>query len=66
MTKQELSDLLNITRPTLNKWEKDKPELVRLINQGLLMDGQIEEQRKNLHKLEELKNNASNGKFNLK
>jgi transcriptional regulator with XRE-family HTH domain len=66
LTKQELSDLLGITRPTLNNWEKKKPELVRLINQGLMMDKQIEDMETSLNKLKELKAKSSNGKFNLK
>ena len=66
MTKIELAKLVNVSRITLNNWEKDKPELVRLINQGLLMDDMIEENRKNLEKLEELQAKSSNGKFNLK
>lgn len=46
MTRQELAKLLNISRGTLNNWEKEKPELVRLINQGLALDEQIEETKK--------------------
>lgn len=66
MTKEELAKILNVSRPTLNNWEKEKPELVRLVNQGLLMDELLEESKKNLSKLEELKSKSSNGKFNLK
>ncbi len=66
MTKIELAKLLNVSRITLNNWEKEKPELVRLINQGLLMEENIEESKKNLSKLEELKSRASSGKFFLK
>ena len=66
MTKQELSDILDITRPTLNKWEKEKPELVRLINQGMLFDKLIEDTEKQLEKLKLLKENANIGKFKLK
>ena len=66
MTKQELSDLLGITRPTLNKWEKEKPELVRLINQGFALDESIEATKKHLEELEAIKAKANNGKFKLK
>ena len=66
MTKQELADLLGITRPTLNKWEKEKPDLVRLINQGLALDESIEATREHLKKLEEIRERASQGKFKLK
>ena len=43
MTRQELAEKLNITRNTLTNWEKEKPELIRLINQGLALDEQISE-----------------------
>lgn len=66
MTKEELAKLLGTTRQNLNKWEKERPDLVRLINQGLALDQSIEETRKHLERLEAIKANASNGKFNLK
>ncbi len=66
MTKQELADLIGVSRPTLNTWEKDKPELVRLINLGLQTDVQIKETRRLLEKLEEIEHKASSGKFELK
>ena len=46
MNRQELAKLLNVSRNTLTNWEKEKPELVRLINQGLALDEQIEETKK--------------------
>lgn len=66
MNRAELADILGISRNTLNNWEKEKPELVRLINQGLILDEQIEETKKHLEKLEELKAKAGSGKFILK
>ena len=66
MTKEELAKLLGTSRQNLNKWEKERPDLVRLINQGLALDQSIEETRKHLERLEQIKANASNGKFNLK
>ena len=51
MTRQELAKKLNITRNTLTNWEKEKPELIRLINQGLALDEQISETQKFLEKL---------------
>lgn len=38
MNKEFLSKRLNITRQTLNNWEKTKPELLRLINLGIKSD----------------------------
>lgn len=66
MTRQELADKLNITRNTLTNWEKEKPELIRLINQGLALDEQISETKKFLEKLEKIKAKANNGKINIK
>ncbi|MCZ6161049.1 hypothetical protein [Campylobacter ureolyticus] len=58
MNRQELAKLLNVSRNTLTNWEKEKPELVRLINQGLALDEQIEETKKYLEKLENIKRRA--------
>ena len=66
MTRKELSKTLGISLRTLDNWEKEKPDLVRLINQGMALDQSIEETRKHLERLEQIKNDASNGKFNLK
>lgn len=66
MTRQELAEMLNISRNTLNNWEKDKPELVRLINQGLALDEQIEETKKYLEKLEVIRMKAKSKKINTK
>jgi transcriptional regulator with XRE-family HTH domain len=66
LNREELASLLNVSKNTLRNWEKEKPELVRLINQGFALDQSIEETRKHLERLEQIKANASNGKFNLK
>ncbi|MBE0515153.1 helix-turn-helix domain-containing protein [Sulfurimonas sp.] len=66
MTREELANLLGTTRQTLTNWEKEKPDLIRLINQGLALDESIEETKRHLEKLEELKNAASSGKLKLK
>lgn len=65
MNRQELAELLNISRGTLNNWEKEKPELIRLINQGLALDEQIKETRRYLEKLEEIKTKAKSKKIML-
>lgn len=66
MKRQELAELLGVTRNTLTNWEKEKPELVRLINQGLALDEQIEEVEKHLKRLQDIKEKANSGKFKLK
>lgn len=66
MTKEELAIILGTTRQNLSKWEKERPDLVRLINQGLALDESIEATKKHLEELENIKAKASNGKFKLK
>lgn len=66
MKREELAELLNISRNTLANWEKDKPDLVRLINQGLAFDEIIKTQKKSLAELEAIQADASDGKFKLK
>ncbi|MGE0738280.1 helix-turn-helix domain-containing protein [Sulfurimonas sp.] len=66
MTKEELAKILGTTRQNLSKWEKERPDLVRLINQGLALDESIEETKRHLERLEQIKKDASNGKFKLK
>jgi hypothetical protein len=66
MTRKELSDTLGISLRTLDNWEKEKPELVRLINQGFALDESIEATEKHLENLKAIKANANSGKFKLK
>lgn len=66
MTRKELADILGISLRSLDNWEKEKPDLVRLINQGLALEDSIDETKRHLQKLEEIKKEASNGKFKLK
>ena len=66
VNRQELAELLNVSRNTLNNWEKEKPELVRLINQGLALDEQVEETKKYLEKLEQIRIRANSRKINSK
>ncbi len=66
MTRTELAKLLDVDIKTLSNWEKNKPELVRLLNQGLTIDLQIIEAENNLNRLKELKEKSKSGKFQLK
>lgn len=66
MTRKELAEKLGVDPTTLRNWEMNKPELVRLINQGLALDEYVEEIEKNLQKLKEIKESADCGKFKLK
>jgi len=40
MNKTELAKRIHVTRQTLSNWEKSKPELIRLIQKGLVADDQ--------------------------
>ena len=62
MNREELAEILNVSRNTLTNWEKDKPDLVRLINQGMALDESIDATRKHLANKEKV----SSGKFKLK
>jgi DNA-binding XRE family transcriptional regulator len=66
LTREELAEMFGVSRQTLNNWEKEKPELVRLINLGLTVDDQIEEAERHLEKLKAIRTAASSGKFKLK
>jgi hypothetical protein len=65
MTRAELAELIGKDVKTLRNWEKTNPELIKLINQGLALDEQIDELEKYLKKLKEIKDKASKGKLNL-
>ena len=65
MTRAELAELLGKDVKTLRNWEKNNPEIIRLINQGLALDEQIEEIERHLKKLKEIKEKASEGKLKL-
>lgn len=66
MNKSELATMLGISLKTLYNWEKEKPELVRLINQGFALDESIEATERHLENLKAIKDKANSGKFKLK
>lgn len=66
MTRAELAKIIGKDVKTLNNWEKNNPELVKIINQGLALDEHIEEVKRNLQRLEEIKESANSEKFKLK
>lgn len=63
MTRKELADKLDVDPNTLRNWEKNKPELIKLINGGLMLEKQIEEIEKNLQELKKMKEKADSGKL---
>ena len=63
MKREEIAELFNVSLRTLHNWEKEKPELIRIINLGLLADNQIEETKKHLEKLEDMQKEAEKGKL---
>ncbi len=66
MTREELAKELNISLRTLSNWEKEKPNLVRLVNQGLSLDDSIEETERHLEHMKMIKLQAENKKFKTK
>lgn len=63
MTRKELAEKLEVDPTTLRNWEKNKPELIKLINAGLMLQKQIEEMEKNLIQLKKMKEKADCGKL---
>ena len=54
MTKRDIAGLLTIDTKTLYNWEKNKPELYRIVMLGLKTDEIIKQMRENLENLENL------------
>ena len=63
MTREELAKELNISLRTLSNWEKEKPRLVNLVNQGLSLDESIRATEKHLENMRKIKENAQSPKF---
>jgi len=63
MTRKELAEKIEVDPTTLRNWEKNKPELIKLINAGLMLGKQIEEMEKSLNQLKEMKEKADNRKL---
>ena len=63
MTRKDLAEKLEVDPNTLRYWEKNKPELIKLINGGLLLEKQIQEIEKNLNELKKIKEKADSGKL---
>lgn len=63
MTRKELAEKLGVDPTTLRNWEKNKPELIKLINAGLMLQSQIEEMEKSLNQLKKMKEKADSGKL---
>ncbi len=65
MTRKELAELFQVDIKTLSNWEKNKPELIRIINLGLQLEKQIKQMEEDLEKLHNLKENSNRGKLIL-
>ncbi len=63
MTREELAKELNISLRTLSNWEKEKPRLVNLVNQGLSLDESIKATEKHLENMKAIKEKAQSKKF---
>ncbi|MDD3323695.1 MAG: helix-turn-helix domain-containing protein [Sulfurospirillaceae bacterium] len=63
MTRKELAEKLEVDPNTLRNWEKNKPELIKLINAGLMLEKQIQEIEKNLNELKKIQEISNSGKL---
>ena len=65
MTRKELAELIGVSRNTLNTWEKEKPELIKIINMGLHAEEIIKETNYLNKKLKEIRKKTNSGKLVL-
>lgn len=65
MTRQEFAKMIGVSRNTLNTWEKEKQELIRIINLGLQADQIIKESNQFNRKLKNIRKQANSGKLQL-
>ncbi|WP_298987034.1 transcriptional regulator [uncultured Campylobacter sp.] len=56
MTKRDIAGYLGVDVQTLRNWKKTRPNLYRVIMQGLAIDDTIEHMRKSYEKLLEFSN----------
>ena len=56
MTKRDIAGYLGVDVQTLRNWEKTRPNLYRVIMQGLAINDAIEHMRKSYEKLSEFSN----------
>jgi len=54
MTKRDIAGILRVDTKTLYNWQKNKPELYRIVMLGLRFDELLEKLRINLEELERL------------
>ena len=53
MNKRDIAGYLGINRATLYNWEKNRPNLYKVVRLGLMVDELIDENEKNLKKLKD-------------
>lgn len=56
MTKKELAARLNVDVKTLKNWETSKPELIKLINLGLITEEHIKDVSQYLEDIKKITN----------
>jgi len=49
MKKQDIAKLINVSRNTITNWEKEKPELMKLIRMGLQIENHFEQKSSSSH-----------------
>lgn len=63
MTRAELAKKFNVSAKTLHNWENEKPELIRIINLGLMAEKQIKDTKEFLEKVENIETSSEKGKL---
>ena len=58
MTQDELAKLIGTTRQTISRWEKEHPERMRLLRQGLALDESITATEEHLERLKNIRKEA--------
>lgn len=66
MTKTQLAKRIGVDIKTLSNWEKNRTELVKLINLGLMAEEIIKIQKEYAKRLEEIEEKANSGKLQIK
>lgn len=64
LTKRDIAGILNIDTKTLYNWQKNKPELYRIVMLGFKFDELLEQSKKNYYDLLEISKENKNFRLN--
>ena len=66
MTKRDIASMLGVDVQTLRNWKKTRPNLYRIIMQGIAIDEAIQESKEHYERLRELADRAINTELKYK